>query len=293
MSLYAADGSINVTVVNGASLTGVQAPNGSYNVVVSDPDTLCGLYHSCGAFNVVTAPDGSFVGRIAANGAMYVTEDPDRKDGAVRVTVLSGSLGDEPVAAPTVSGVSISGDPRVGQTLTANSTIAGGTSTAGYEWFSNGVTISGAHLSTYVVQSAYLDTDVGVTVSATNITGTAHASAVPVHIGATLSGGGTDQVTSADVSWHITTTIAKGQIYYVITASNVSPTSAQIIAGQDENGAAAAVGAHVNANQLTTSVTNAANNTLSPTTTYYVYIAQRHRSVFTSNVATITFTTTS
>lgn len=48
--IYDTDGSIKVTVVDGTSLVGVQAPDGSINVSVDDEER--GVQHSSGAIRV-------------------------------------------------------------------------------------------------------------------------------------------------------------------------------------------------------------------------------------------------
>lgn len=89
--LHAADGSLNVTVVSGTSLTGLYAADGSINVVVTDGSSYVGAYAPCGAWNVFLVTSG-IKGYYAPNGAMNVTQTPYLVSGAVRVTVLSGSL---------------------------------------------------------------------------------------------------------------------------------------------------------------------------------------------------------
>lgn len=89
--VYAADGSLNVTVVSGSSLTGLYAANGSINVVQAVGTLPCGAYHPCGAWWVTTVTSG-LVGYYAADGSMNVAESPYTAHGAVRVTVVSGSL---------------------------------------------------------------------------------------------------------------------------------------------------------------------------------------------------------
>lgn len=91
MSLYAADGSFNVTVVDGTTLTGLYAANGSINVVERDGTTLTGLYHPCGAWNVVVS-NGSTLGTYHPCGAFNVSVSPYQYN-AVKVTVVSGSFG--------------------------------------------------------------------------------------------------------------------------------------------------------------------------------------------------------
>ena len=70
--IYAADGSLRVTVVSGSTYTGLFAADGSYNVViVNSTDTLISVYHACGAFRAVSPSSSSF-GVISPNGALYM-----------------------------------------------------------------------------------------------------------------------------------------------------------------------------------------------------------------------------
>ena len=94
MSLYAADGSWNVTVVAGTSFTGLYAPNGSYNVVEVPGTSLTGLYAPCGAYNVILS-DGTHTGFYHPCGAMNVAVSPYVRS-VTKVTVVSGSLGTPP-----------------------------------------------------------------------------------------------------------------------------------------------------------------------------------------------------
>ncbi len=50
--VYAADGSWNVSVVDGSSFTGLYAADGSLNVIKSPGSTFVGMYHPCGALYV-------------------------------------------------------------------------------------------------------------------------------------------------------------------------------------------------------------------------------------------------
>lgn len=86
----AADGSLNITVVSGASYTGVMANDGSFNVVVATGSVYVGAYHPCGAWWVTVAPSGIHSLR-APDGSLYVSETP-YTTGGQRVTVVSGSL---------------------------------------------------------------------------------------------------------------------------------------------------------------------------------------------------------
>lgn len=92
MSLYAADGSFNVTVVDGTTIGGLQAADGSYNVVQVDGTSIVGLHHACGAYNVVHGTVGSiYDSPHHACGAYYVSVSPYLPN-TMQVTVVSGSL---------------------------------------------------------------------------------------------------------------------------------------------------------------------------------------------------------
>lgn len=90
MALYATDGSINVSVVTGATITGLHAANGSWNVFQTT-GTQRGAYHPCGAFNVTVDNTGPNSIR-AADGSMNVTTTPFNGKGAQRVTVVAGAF---------------------------------------------------------------------------------------------------------------------------------------------------------------------------------------------------------
>lgn len=87
----AADGSLNITVVDGSSRTGVYAPDGSINVVVSDGSGYKGAYHPCGAW-YVTVTDGSLSPYRAPDGSLNITDDTSLINAGTAVTVVSGSL---------------------------------------------------------------------------------------------------------------------------------------------------------------------------------------------------------
>ncbi len=93
MSFYAADGSMNVTVVDGLSYTGLHAADGSINVILASGLTYVGAYHPCGAWWVTVAPTPStYPNPIRApDGSLNVSETP-YTNGGQRVTVVSGSL---------------------------------------------------------------------------------------------------------------------------------------------------------------------------------------------------------
>jgi len=101
MALYAADGSINVTVVPGTSRTGLYAADGSWNVVLSLNTTPVGVYHPCGALWVTVVGSGDR-GIYHPDGSLYVQESPYTYSAGLRVTAVSGDLtptpGDGPMA---------------------------------------------------------------------------------------------------------------------------------------------------------------------------------------------------
>lgn len=90
MSHYAADGSTNITVVDGSTQTGIYAADGSFNCIVSDGLSFKGRYHPCGAFYVTSSPGGINSSR-APDGSLYVQESP-YTSGGMKVTVVSGVL---------------------------------------------------------------------------------------------------------------------------------------------------------------------------------------------------------
>lgn len=79
MSLYNANGQRQVTIVSGASYTGLYAIDGTYNGVINDGVSVWqGAYHPCGALNVcitidpystIYAPNGSL--NVVTSGSSY------------------------------------------------------------------------------------------------------------------------------------------------------------------------------------------------------------------------------
>jgi hypothetical protein len=88
--LYAADGSWNVTVVDGSAYVGLYAADGSINVIQSDGD-MGPLMHPCGAIRVTLTVD-VVPGLYVTDGSWYCTESPF-VSGALRVTAVTGSFG--------------------------------------------------------------------------------------------------------------------------------------------------------------------------------------------------------
>lgn len=90
MARYAADGSLNITVVDGTSRVGAQASDGSLNVIQVSGSSLVGTQHSSGAFNVVNTDTAGIAGQHPS-GALLISDSP-YANGTKRVTVVSGSL---------------------------------------------------------------------------------------------------------------------------------------------------------------------------------------------------------
>jgi len=90
MTFYAADGSMNVTVVDGLTITGIQAADGSTNVVQRDGLSLVGSQHPCGAYNIVN--DGTSVGYYHTSGALNISQFGAYRENTVKVTAVSGVI---------------------------------------------------------------------------------------------------------------------------------------------------------------------------------------------------------
>lgn len=71
MALYNANGQIRITVVDGNSLVGAQAPDGSYYAVINDGTQLTGIRHPSGALNAVVVYEPQ-LNIQAPNGSVYI-----------------------------------------------------------------------------------------------------------------------------------------------------------------------------------------------------------------------------
>lgn len=96
MTKLAADGSWNVTVVDGTTLVGQTAADGSLNVIEATPGTRSGSYHACGAAYVINAESDWPLPSRSPEGALYVQESPYPNTTIQKVTAVTGSL-----SAPT------------------------------------------------------------------------------------------------------------------------------------------------------------------------------------------------
>lgn len=68
--VFARSGALRVTIVSGATRTGLYAPDGSVNVVLESSGALSppGMYHPCGALRLQSV--GTSFGVFAPNGAL-------------------------------------------------------------------------------------------------------------------------------------------------------------------------------------------------------------------------------
>jgi hypothetical protein len=90
--LYASDGSWNVTVVDGLTLTGLHAADGSFNVVDASGETdPVGINHPCGAMWVTLATPDTNTPRHSDVGSLFVSTTGNPST-AQRVTLVSGVL---------------------------------------------------------------------------------------------------------------------------------------------------------------------------------------------------------
>lgn len=92
--IYAADGSLRVTVVDGTTYVGTYASDGSLNVKIRSDEF--GYYDQSGAM-LVTVRSVAGSSLYAPDGSIYVSASP-YVYGSVRVTAVSGSLVGGPTA---------------------------------------------------------------------------------------------------------------------------------------------------------------------------------------------------
>lgn len=256
MALYAADGSINVTVVDGTTRTGLYAADGSWNVVVSDGIDHAGVYHPCGAYWVTVLEDGP-EGIYATDGSLYVQESPYTYTGGLRVTVVSGNLGFS-LTAPVLAFASAT-DPDSDNTQDFDLTVTAPEvdDVLTLQWDNNSDFSSVTGSDTYTIVIGDLTDFTGeITTGALadgaqyfrakhsrGATDSAWSNTVTKVIDTTAPtlSNGTDTATgetTADVG--VDTDEANGTLYVVVTTSSTSPTAAQVKLGQDNSGAAAA-----------------------------------------------------
>ncbi|MFM6963578.1 MAG: beta strand repeat-containing protein, partial [Micrococcales bacterium] len=124
------------------------------------------------------ATNSSFVLGVAQVGAVITVRATatNSSGSASAVSSATATVG-YANAAPTIATATASGALLVGSTLTAGATGVTGypAPTATYQWYANGVAISGATASTYVLTSAEVGAVITVEVTETNAFGTASA----------------------------------------------------------------------------------------------------------------------
>jgi VCBS repeat-containing protein len=152
-------------------------------------------------------PDGSWVNIIGAMGANYTLTQDDVDAGHVRAVMTYTDLGGTsesvagnaiPVAnvndAPT-GAVTITGEPREGQLLTAINTLADedGLGTLTYQWMADGVAIQGATGSTFALTPDQVGKAITVVISYTDGYGSPEAVSSPASSVVVHGNAGNDQ----------------------------------------------------------------------------------------------------
>ena len=94
VGIYAANGALNITIVDGTAWTGFYADDGSMNAVMADGSVPVGLNHPCGA-RWITHDNTNLWGKgfYAFDGSMRVNDIAGTYNGATLVNVISGSFG--------------------------------------------------------------------------------------------------------------------------------------------------------------------------------------------------------
>jgi hypothetical protein len=163
--LYAADGSFNVTVVDGTDWVGLYAADGSWNVIAVDGTEYVGVYDASGALNVYVS-DGTYRGWYHPSGAWNVAESP-YVTGVSKVTPVGGTSFGPQI---TLSNNTVAEDFASGGTVGALSVING----AGVYTFTitldadNKFAIDGSNLETDASLDYETATSHSVTIEADN-----------------------------------------------------------------------------------------------------------------------------
>ena len=301
--IYAADGSINVTVVDGSTITGLYAPDGSWNVVVSDGVDYAGIYHPCGAYNVTVLTEGP-EGILATDGSLFVQEAPYTYSGGFRVTVVSGSLSGFSLDAPVLTLLTDATDntplwsfelvspladdviriewddaiPYAAQVSFSDYTItAGDISTGDYDFdfglsaFANGPWSWRAY-HRRGGSSSPVSNEVTLTIAA-DVTAPTLSSPFDASASATTGTGS------------VSTNEGNGTLYFVVSTSATPPSAAQVKAGQMHTGAAATdSGSQAVSGTGVQSITGGFTG-LTASTTYYAHYMHEDTSANQSSVS--------
>ena len=139
------------------------------------------------SYTAVSSPD-SIAASVNQSGSGSITVTGLRRGVSYTFAVYASNTGGAgassdasvsirtPDALPTITSATISGSPIYGQTLTANAVGVTGTSiSTSYQWERGGSNISGATNATYPLGSSDLSSQISVTITVTNATGSASA----------------------------------------------------------------------------------------------------------------------
>lgn len=301
MGLYAADGSIRVTVVDGTVRTGLYAADGSWNVVLSDGVGFAGVYHPCGGYWVTVLTSGP-AGIYATDGSLYVQETPYTYSGGLRVTVVSGSLGS--LTAPVLTLLTDATDNTPLWSFDLVSPLAG--DVIRIEWddaipYAAQVSFSDYTITSGDISTGDYDFDFGLSAFANGPwswrsyhrrggSSSAVSNAVTLTIAAdvtapTLSSPVDASASDTTGTGSVSTNEGNGTLYFVVSTSASAPSAAQVKAGQMHTGAAAAdSGSQAVAGTGVQTITGGFTG-LTAATTYYAHYMHEDASANQSSVS--------
>lgn len=205
MPLYNADGQRVITIVDGATRTGLYSADGNYNGVLNNGLSYTGLYHPCGAFNCVIVSDPQS-GAYAPNGGLNIALNAS---GGYSPTPINGtgSLIDNITQSNTSSfrstyraGVRNSRVAFIGDSTTRGQSLGGGASQA---------------INSYPMQLATLLNAVSINAGANNVWSDGGSWGLGQTISNFKTGDG--RVTSAD-GWALGSVLSAGGNSFASTA---------------------------------------------------------------------------
>lgn len=269
--LYAADGSWNVTVVDGSLAVGFYADDGSMNVIQSD-GSAGPLVDPCGAIRVTLVL--SAAKRYADDGSLNVTESPYVEGGPLKVTAVSGSFG----AAIQLSGSQAVSEAATSGTAIGTLSVLNGSGSYTFTITADpdskfAINVDGTTLETAATLDYETATDHSVTIEADNGVDTPISRVFTISVSnvatAILTSPTDTETGSTTADLAVTTDRADGTLYVVVTTSSTSPSAAQVKAGQNHLGAAATFSDNQAIASTGTKTFNATG--LSASTAYYTY----------------------
>jgi len=195
--------SASIGITSAPSLTGTVNIAGNPwvgHTLTANTDNLGGSGNIFFQWQRTNVGGGNWLDISGATSDTYVVESGDLNR-SIRVTVTrannSGSIAStsrDITYAPSLTGtVSITGNPWVGQTLTASTAGLGGSGDISFQWqrrdtVGNWINISDATNSTYVVQSSDLNLYVRVNVTRANNSGSVTSASIGIASGPNLTG---------------------------------------------------------------------------------------------------------